>query len=356
MAGAAFLPRTPFVGAPPADNAAVPVDHYENFPVASWLCPPAMRGAVTAIYRFARTADDIADEGDAPAPQRRAELARYRAALHAAAQGQPLMADAWPGAFGPLAAAIARHRLPLAPLDDLLTAFERDTHNPRYADRTALLDYCRHSANPVGRLMLHLAGVHDARSLAQSDAICTALQLINFWQDPSVDLPRGRHYVPETDARRHGLTLDRLAELAQQAQQPPQRTPLPKGAQAVQTVRTAPAVQNARPALAARSAPTTDAAARRDAARSQALLRELCAWAGSLMQQGAPLALRVPGRLGWELRLVVQGGLRILEKIERMQYRSLHQRPVLGPADGPLLLWRAWRMGAGLTTAGVPAR
>lgn len=320
----------------------MPVDHYENFPVASWLCPPAMRGAVMAIYHFARTADDLADEGDAPAEQRRADLARYRAALHAAALGTPL-ADAWPAVFQPLAGAIARHRLPLAPLDDLLTAFERDTHNPRYADRTALLDYCRHSANPVGRLVLHLAGVHDARSLAQSDAICTALQLINFWQDPSVDLPRGRHYVPETDARRHGLSLDRLAQLAQPtgSARAPQPVPLARTAQA--------------PRLA-HLAQRADAAERSDLASSQALLRELCAWAGALMQQGAPLALRVPGRLGWELRLVVQGGLRILEKIERMQYRSLHQRPVLGPADAPLLLWRAWRMGAGLTTAGVAAR
>lgn len=288
----------------------VSVDHYENFPVASWLCPPAMRAAVAAIYHFARTADDIADEGDAPAEARRAALARYRSALHAAALGTP-PADDWPAVFTPLAAAIARHRLPLALLNDLLTAFERDTHDPRYPDRTTLLDYCRHSANPVGRLMLHLAGVHDARSLAQSDAICTALQLINFWQDPSRDLPRGRHYVPEADARRHGLSLDALAHLAAEG---------------------------------------------RDTRASQALLRELCAWAGTLMHQGAPLALRVPGRLGWELRLVVQGGLRILEKIERMQFRSLSQRPVLGPLDGPVLLWRAWRMQAMPPAAGVATR
>ncbi|MEK8050750.1 squalene synthase HpnC [Ideonella sp. DXS22W] len=286
------------------------VDHYENFPVASWLCPPAMRAAVVAVYHFARTADDIADEGDAAPDVRRAALARYCAALHAAALGTPPAAD-WPQVFQPLAAAIARHRLPLAPLNDLLTAFERDTHNPRYPDRTALLDYCRHSANPVGRLMLHLAGVVDARSLAQSDAVCTALQLINFWQDPSRDLPRGRHYVPEADARRHGLTLDDLARLAAEG---------------------------------------------RDSSASRALMRELCAWAGALMQQGAPLALRVPGRLGWELRLVVQGGLRILEKIERMQFCSLSQRPVLGPLDGPVLLWRAWRMQSALPAAGVATR
>jgi phytoene/squalene synthetase len=149
-----------------------------------------------------------------------------------------------------------------------------------------------------------------------------------------LDLRRGRHYVPDEDARRHGLTLDRLAQLA--------ATPLPPaqtGSRAPQDLRRA-----------------AGAGLQRDAARSQALLRELCAWAGSLMQQGAPLALRVPGRLGWELRLVVQGGLRILEKIEHMQYRSLHQRPVLNAFDGPLLLWRAWRMGHVHSTAGVAAR
>lgn len=280
----------------------VSIDHYENFPVASWLCPAALRPAVTAIYHFARTADDIADEGPAAPAQRRADLARYRLALQAAASGAPL-ADAWPRVFGPLAAAIARHHLPLPLLDDLLDAFLQDAGNPLHADRAQLLDYCRRSANPIGRLMLRLAGVHDALSLAQSDAVCTALQLINFWQDPSVDLPRGRCYVPLDDARRHGLLLDTLS-------------------------------------------------AQPDSAASQALLRELCHWAAELMHQGAPLACRVPGRLGWELRLVVQGGLRILERIDRLQYRSLHQRPVLGAGDVPVMVWRALRMRASAPTPG----
>ena len=276
------------------DNCPVSIDHYENFPVASWLCPAALRPAVTAIYHFARTADDIADEGTATPAQRRADLARYRTGLQAAAAGLPLT-DAWPSVFRPLAAAITRHQLPVSLLDDLLDAFVQDTGNPLHADRAQLLDYCRRSANPIGRLMLHLAGVGDAASLAQSDAVCTALQLINFWQDPSVDLPRGRHYVPLADAQRHGLSLDTLA-------------------------------------------------AQPDSAASQALLRELCQWAAELMHQGAPLACRVPGRLGWELRLVVQGGLRILERIAALQYRTLHQRPVLGARDLPVMAWRALRM------------
>ena len=271
------------------------IDHYENFPVASILCPPAMRAAVTAIYHFARTADDLADEGDAPPAERRAQLGAYRQALEAASQGQHT-AGRWAAVFGPLAAAIQRHALPVSLLHDLLDAFEHDTGNPLYPDRAALLAYCQRSANPVGRLMLHLAGIHDALSLAQSDAICSALQLINFWQDPSVDLPRGRIYLPQADAARHGLALDAAA-------------------------------------LAGHDSPA-----------SQALLRELCLWAADLMQRGAPLACRIPGRLGWELRLVVQGGLRILETIGAMQYLTLGRRPTLRAIDSLPMLWRAMRM------------
>jgi squalene synthase HpnC len=261
-----------------------------------------MRAGVTALYHFARTADDIADEGDAPADARRAQLQQYRQALQRAAAAQPVDGP-WAGIFDALRIAIARHQLPLQLLDDLLDAFTQDTGNPRYADRAQLLDYCRRSANPVGRLMLQMAGVHDPLSLQQSDAICSALQLINFWQDPSVDLPRGRHYVPEADALRHGLTLDDLARQA-------------------------------------------------DSPATQALLRTLCAWAADLMAQGAPLACRVPGRLGWELRLVVQGGLRILERIAAMHYRTLRQRPKLGALDLPVMLWRASRMRPARPTPG----
>ena len=273
---------------------AVSIEHYENFPVASWLCPPPMRGAVVAIYHFARTADDLADEGTAAPAERRQSLACFRQALLQSLRQTP-DPSSWPQVFVPLSQAIARHDLPTQPLHDLLDAFEQDTSNPRYADRTALLDYCRRSANPIGRLMLHLAGVSDEKSLAQSDAICTALQLINFWQDPSVDLPRGRHYVPEADAKIHGLALESLETQV-------------------------------------------------DSVESQALLRDLCQWAATLMLHGAPLACQVSGRLGWELRFVVQGGLRILERIGQMRYRTLRHRPVLGPTDAPVLAWRALRM------------
>lgn len=270
---------------------AVSVDHYENFPVASVLCPPAIRPAVVAIYHFARVADDLADEGAASPEERRAALAAYAADLESVyASRAP--SPRWSAVFERLDQARRSHQLPLQPLRDLLDAFTQDTGNPAYETREQLLDYCRRSANPVGRLLLHLYGIGDAPSRAQSDDICTALQLVNFWQDCSVDHPRGRVYIPHADARRHGVELGL-----------PQRL--------------------------------------HDSPASQALLAELCGWARELMLRGAPLARRVPGRAGWELRLVVQGGLRILDKIASLQHATFTRRPTLGPADVPVLLWRA---------------
>jgi hydroxysqualene synthase len=277
------------------------VDHYENFPVASWLCPAAIRPAVVAIYHFARTADDLADEGDASAGERLDALAAYRAALGdcLATAGQPAPFGRWPQVFGPLAAQISAHRLPAAPLHDLLSAFEQDVRHTAadhvYADTDELLAYCRLSANPVGRLLLHLYGIQDPVSLAQSDAVCSALQLINFWQDISVDHARGRHYLPADALAQHGLDLTDFSGV---------------GTGALQT-------------------------------HGPALVKALCDEARSLMLEGAPLAWRIPGRAGWELRLVVQGGLRILEKIAAIDHRSWERRPTVGKADLPLLLWRA---------------
>jgi hydroxysqualene synthase len=271
----------------------VSVDHYENFPVASWLCPPALRPPITAIYHFARTADDLADEGDATPAQRLDALAAYRADLVLAlAGGAP--SPRWPQVFGNLAHQVRERALPPALLHDLLDAFEQDVRNPPYPTRDAVLDYCRRSANPIGRLLLHLYGIGAAQALAQSDAVCSALQLINFWQDLSVDGPRGRCYVPEADAARHGVTRQALAD-------------------------------------------------RHDSPAARALVRTLCDWAEALMHEGAPLAHAVPGRAGWELRLVVQGGLRVLEKIRRMDHAALLHRPTLTGADAPLLAWRALR-------------
>lgn len=272
----------------------MPVDHYENFPVASWLCPPALRAPITAIYWYARTADDLADEGDATPDERLAALDAYRHDLQSVARGLG-PSPRWSGVFQPLAAAMRDYRLPLQPLEDLLSAFTQDVDQPWYADRFELLDYCRRSADPIGRLLLHLYDVRDERSLVQSDAICSGLQLINFWQDLSRDLPRGRLYVPLQDLRQAGITPEELL------------------------------------------AGCHDEAAR-------AMVARLVDWAEQLMWQGLPLATRLPGRVGWELRLVVQGGLRIIDKIRTEGHASLRQRPAIGKLDAPLLLWRALKM------------
>lgn len=284
--------------AEPAASLAPPVTHYENFPVASLLCPPRLRQPIAAIYAFARAADDLADEGDAGADERLADLRAYRAELHAVAAGAS-PAPRWAFIFGPLQAVLRSHALPVPLLDDLLDAFLQDIAKTRdgatYADRAELLDYCRRSANPVGRLLLYLYGVQDGAALAESDAICSALQLINFWQDLSVDLPRGRHYLTDADCAAHGVDRAQLA--------------------------------------AGRRSPATDA-----------LVMDCAAWARATMLSGAPLVHRLPGRIGWELRFVVQGGLRILDKVEALHGGSLLARPVLRAADGPRLLWRAVRM------------
>ncbi len=285
-------------------GSAIPVDHYENFPVASWLCPRPLRPAVAALYHFARTADDLADEGPASADQRLADLAAYGEDLRACATGRA-PSPRWAWVFGPLAAAIDHHALPLAPLEDLLSAFTQDVARTRdgqgYPDRDELLDYCRRSANPVGRLMLHLFGVHDDQALRESDAICTALQLANFWQDLSVDLPRGRFYLPAADCVAHGL----------------------------QPVRSVDAVADPGPNE-----------------RARALVADLCAWTRDTMARGAPLVHRVPGRAGWELRAVVQGGLRILDRVEAQGFDTFCRRPVVGRLDLPLIAWRCLVMRA----------
>ena len=276
---------------------AVSIEHYENFPVASLLCPPRLRPAVTAIYHFARTADDLADEGDATTAERQAALHAYRADLAAVAEGrQP--SPAWAGrVFAPLARAIREYRLPVAELHALLDAFEQDLWKTDYADRAELLRYCRKSANPVGRLLLHLYGISDATALARSDAICSALQLINFWQDFSRDGPNGRVYVPVSEQERFGVARGELLDC-------------------------------------------------QDSPAARALIASLVDWAEALMAEGAPLVHQVPGRAGWELRLVVQGGRRILAKIRAMRFDTLRRRPALTPLDVAPMLWAALTMGA----------
>ena len=278
-----------------ASTTAEAVTHYENFPVASLLCPPRLRQPIAAIYGFARTADDLADEGDVLPEVRLRDLGEYRAELQQIAAGHP-PCPRWEKVFAPLQVQIRKHALPVQLLDDLLDAFIQDIIFTRdgctYANQKELFDYCRRSANPVGRLLLHLYGVSDARSLEQSDAICTALQLINFWQDLSVDLPRGRHYLTDEDCERF-------------------------------------------------HAPRTAVAGLHRSANTDRLIMHNARVARELMLSGVPLVHTLQGRVGWELRLVVQGGLRILDKVEAQNGASLLTRATLKPWDWVVMLWRA---------------
>jgi len=267
------------------------VSHYENFPVASRLCPAHLRPPIAAIYWFARTADDLADEGDATPRARLDDLAAYRADLMATAAGQT-PSPRWTAVFGPLGPVIRQFNLPVNLLADLLSAFEQDVVQQRYASQAELMDYCRRSANPVGRLLLHLYGVKDAESLAQSDCICSALQLINFWQDLGVDIARGRIYLPAESWAEHGVDEAQLLRLE--------------------------------------SNPNTIN-----------LIAFHAHQASAMMLKGSKLVKSVPGRGGWELRLVVQGGLRILEKIDAQGFNTLQRRPKLGPWDVAVMGWRS---------------
>ena len=279
-----------------------PIDHYENFPVASWLCPPRLRPPIAAIYHFARTADDIADEGSAPPAERLTDLAAYRADLHAIARGAT-PSPHWAAVFQPLAAQMQAFQLPLQPLDDLLSAFAQDVRKTAagdtYADWPELIDYCRRSANPVGRLLLHLYGVTDAQAQQESDAICTALQLINFWQDLSVDIPRGRYYLPLAECAVHGIVI---------------------------------------------SDPARQFATLKSDEKTTNLIAACAHQASVSMQKGLKLVHRIPGRAGWELRAVTQGATRVLDKIDALGAAVLHQRPTVGKADAPRILWRMLRM------------
>ncbi len=269
--------------------------HYENFPVASILCPAHLRAPIRAIYAFARIADDLADEGDAAPQARLAALNAYSDELQATLAGRPPAYAPWPA----LSVAIRTHQLPAAPLQALLSAFTQDVTTTRYENHAALMNYCERSANPIGRLLLHLYGVTDAKLLAQSDAICSALQLINFWQDVGLDARKhaqqGRIYLPQEALARFAVSEKHILE-------------------------------------------------QRYDSNFAALLKYECEAAHALMQSGAPLALALKGRISWELRLVVQGGLRILEKIEQAQFNVFEARPTLHAGDMIVMAYSAFLM------------
>jgi len=261
--------------------------HYENFPVASRLLPARLRQPIAVIYAFARRADDFADEGRLDAAQRLAQLDQWQAMLDAVQQG----AAPEEPVFIALADVVQRHRLPWGLFSDLLSAFRQDVIKQRYVDFPEVLDYCRRSANPVGRLLLHLNETTDDQQLRQSDRICSALQLINFLQDIQQDYSEnGRIYLPQEDMERFAISSE-------------------------------------------------DIAAGRDDAAMRALIQYQLVRIRALLAEGAPLAWNLRGRLGLELRMTVSGAWRILQKLE--QAGSCYARPRLQGSDWLWMLGRA---------------
>lgn len=272
------------------------VEHYENFPVASILIPAAMRPAIHAVYAFSRSADDIADEGDLPAAQRLEMLEAYKEALRKI-QTQTDGVNDFGSAdlnlvFIPLDKIIRQYQLPVKAFFDLLRAFESDIHFQPFRTTEALLEYCRFSANPVGLLMLHIYNAATEENITLSNQICTALQLINFWQDIAIDLDKNRVYLPQDRLRQHGIENQILPG------------------------------QKISPAWIG-------------------LMREQVEFTRTMLQAGAPLSRNLQGRFAWEMRMIVQGGMRILEKIEKVQYDVFTHRPVLTKPDWAIMAWRA---------------
>jgi len=270
------------------------VEHYENFPVASWLMPARLRPAVVAIYRFARHADDLADEGDLAPHIRLQALAalteQIQQARCSAPVSNPFVAD--------LVEHVQTHDLPWSCFEDLLSAFAQDVCVQRYASETQVMDYCSRSANPVGRLMLALTGVRTALAQTESDAICSALQRINFLQDLAIDWPRGRLYLNQEALASHGVSEQHLDEACR----------------------------------AGRSGQALRACLADEALRCRHLLAA-----------GRALPVRVGGRFGLELRAIMAGGERILDQLEATSFDPVLQRPRLRPIDTPALIWGMMR-------------
>ena len=268
---------------------ALAQSHYENFPVASRFLPRRLRDPIAAIYAFARTADDIADEGDISRQLRLHRLQEMETALAAVEAGG---ADNTP-LFQALADTITRYRLPVDLFRDLLSAFRQDVSKTRYADFDELMDYCSRSANPVGRLMLYLTGqVSDSR-LVMSDNVCSALQLINFVQDIDRDYRKNyRIYIPQTELQYYAVSEDDIKH-------------------------------------------------RRNSAGFRQLMNFQIQRAAGLLDSGSPLGRQSRGRFGLELRAIILGGSRILEKLR--QQDDLFDQPRLNSRDQMRIIWGAFK-------------
>lgn len=264
--------------------------HYENFPVASALLPLRLRKPVGLIYAFARNADDFADEGERQPQQRLDLLDGYRKQLDRIATG----AKAETEFFATLEEAIHNHGLPLQPFYDLLDAFSQDVVKERYENFGEVMDYCRRSANPIGRLMLHLYGAATPRNIGYADAICSALQIINFLQDIAIDYRKNRIYMPQDEMRKFSVSEQQIASGDADGVWP--------GFMQFQIER-----------------------------------------ARKLLQAGAPLGLVLRGRIGLEMRTVIAGGETILRKLHRSHGDVFGHRPVLKPWDWAYMMYRAVR-------------
>jgi squalene synthase HpnC len=269
-----------------AECARLAREHAENFPVASWLLPSTMRPHVAAVYAFARIADDFADEPGRTPEERLHLLDSWHEMLHDTQPSHPVF----------LAVSHTRHAfaLPVGLFDDLLSAFRQDVTTTRYERWSDVLDYCRRSANPVGRLVLRLAGHTDESLDCRSDAVCTALQLTNFWQDLAIDWERGRLYVPQEIWASHHAAVKDLD--------------------------------------AGRLSPAWTAA-----------LREAGHRTAELFSEGRGIADSVKGRLRYELRATWLGGRRILDKLEQAEYDVFAHRPRLRMGDALVIGWRTLR-------------
>ena len=292
----------------------MPVEHYENFPVASFALPPHLRRPVEVIYAFARTADDFADEGDVPPAERIAALNDYEAQLDLIESNSPVTQ----ALFVDLARVIREHELPLKPFRDLLSAFRQDVEKNRYANFGEVMDYCRRSANPVGRLLMVLYRDDDARHLAYADALCSSLQLINFLQDVGIDYARGRVYFAQDELARAGLSDALLSRLCGR----------PAGTEAANPFPPLGGI----PVISAVSAPED---------RFRSFMQEQIRRVRNMLQASAPLGLVLKGRIGFETRMIIAGGDRILRKLHNDPLAPLQRRVKLNAWDWAVIILRA---------------
>lgn len=294
----------------------MPVDHYENFPVASFALPRRLRVPIEAIYRFARAADDVADEGTASAAKRLEELAGFEAALDSIERHETP-----PGKIvSDLASVIWSHALPVQAFRDLLSAFRQDVVKSRYADFGEVMAYCRRSANPVGRLLMHLFRDNDPRHLAYADGLCSSLQLVNFLQDIAVDFANGRVYLPQDELAKAGLSDALLGALMNRT------APVPE-AVAMRASRLGDI-----PVITVQSDPN---------ARWRSFMLGQIERTRRMLQASAPLGLVLKGRIGFETRMIIAGGERILRKLYADPMAPLTRRVTLNAWDWLVMLWRA---------------